>query len=239
MNEWRKRATAAACLSIVLASADVMAATLADAQAAYRRADYASAAQIAREMADQGDASAQAMLGTMYERGQGVEKDAGQALEWYRKSADQGNAFAQTWLGEYYERSQGATGDMAQAALWYRKAADQGFSPAQFDLGRAYLKGDGVEQSNGSAAEWFRKAPEQGNGYAQYSLGALYLSGHGVPESRVEGFKWIYLSVQSMQGPQRTQAADTLERVRRAMSQVELDRARTAVREWHPTPPSR
>ena len=52
-----------------------------------------------RPLADQGYASAQFNLGTMYTNGRGVPKDDVQAVKWYRLAADQGNAFAQAHLG--------------------------------------------------------------------------------------------------------------------------------------------
>ena len=44
------------------------------------------------ERAEGGDAEAQLDLGLMYEYGDGVTQDYGQALNWYRKAADQGAA---------------------------------------------------------------------------------------------------------------------------------------------------
>ena len=43
--------------------------------------------------ADQGDARAQASLGRMYAKGQGVPQDYSKAINWARLAADQGNAF--------------------------------------------------------------------------------------------------------------------------------------------------
>jgi len=42
-------------------------------------------------LADQGDASIQALVGFMYYSGQGVPQAYVKALKWYRKAADQGN----------------------------------------------------------------------------------------------------------------------------------------------------
>ena len=45
--------------------------------------------------AEQGLASAQFNLGRMYNIGDGVPKDAVEAVKWFRKSAEQGEAVAQ------------------------------------------------------------------------------------------------------------------------------------------------
>ena len=97
-----------------------------DGQAANKKDDYATAFQIFRPLADQGDAHAQFNLGVMYDRGQGVPQDYAQALVWLLKAADQGIAQAQANLGWMYANGRGVRQDFAQAVIWLRKAADQG-----------------------------------------------------------------------------------------------------------------
>jgi TPR repeat protein len=70
-------------------------------------------------------AEAQCDLGTMYDKGEGVQQDFKQAAAWYRKAADQGNAKAQCTLGNICHQGQGVQQDSKQAVAWYRKAADQ------------------------------------------------------------------------------------------------------------------
>lgn len=53
-----------------------------DALAAYERGDYATALQICRALADQGNADAQNNLGRMYANGQGVPRDYVRAHMW-------------------------------------------------------------------------------------------------------------------------------------------------------------
>jgi len=49
--------------------------------------------------AEQGDASAQFLLGGMYDNGQGVTQDYKQAVKWCRKAAEQGVALALSSCG--------------------------------------------------------------------------------------------------------------------------------------------
>jgi TPR repeat protein len=85
---------------------------------------------------------AQVNLGIMYRKGEGVEKDAVQAVQWYRhKAAEQGNAQAQNSLGVMYESGEGVKKDAVQAVRWYRKAAEQGYADAQAVLGDMYSNG--------------------------------------------------------------------------------------------------
>ena len=65
----------------------------------YDQGQYAEALLLYQKLAEQGDADAQYYLGVMYNKGQGLAKDANQAVYWYRKAAEQGNATAQNNLG--------------------------------------------------------------------------------------------------------------------------------------------
>ena len=84
-----------------------------------------------RKAAEQGLANAQYKLGVAYVTGNGVEKDAAEAVKWYRKAAEQGYAKAQCFLGLCYAEGYGVTKDEAEAAKWYHKAAEQGHALAQ------------------------------------------------------------------------------------------------------------
>ncbi len=57
---------------------------------AYEKGDYATALKEWRPLAAQGNAAAQALLGMMYEEGQGVPKDYVQAYMWLSLAAAQG-----------------------------------------------------------------------------------------------------------------------------------------------------
>ncbi len=63
---------------------------LEDGQAAYERSDYAPTMSYWQPLADQGNVIAQAKLGLMYEKRQGMPQDYAQAAMWYRKAADRG-----------------------------------------------------------------------------------------------------------------------------------------------------
>ena len=65
------------------------------AAAAYVAGDYATAFVEFSKLAEQGDASAQAILGSMYNNGKGVTQDYTEAVKWYTLAAEQGLAGAQ------------------------------------------------------------------------------------------------------------------------------------------------
>ncbi len=146
--------------------------------------------QIMLSAAQKGSSEAQFNLGTMYEKGLGVEQDNAQAVYWFRKAAEQGDAGAQCNLGVMYEHGLGVEQDDAQAVIWYRQAAEQGDAGAQFNFGVMYEKGQGVEQDDAQAVYWYRKAAEQGYADAQCNLGCMYEEGHGIKEDKSEAAYW-------------------------------------------------
>jgi hypothetical protein len=84
-----------------------------------------------RPLADQGNSLAQANLGVMYEKGQGVPQDNSVAVSWYRKAADQGYAAAQYNLGLMYAKAVGGVPqNYVSAHMWFNLAAAAGYKDA-------------------------------------------------------------------------------------------------------------
>ncbi len=157
MKQWTK-IFVTECL-LALTTFGVAAAELADGQAAYGKADFATAVRLLRPLAEAGNAEAEFSLGDMYDKGQGVPQDFALAAKWYRKAADQGNAEAQRMLGIVYDLGRpDVRQDLAQAAFWYRKAADQGNAKAQCALAHAYEEGRGVPKDYVQAYMWYSLA---------------------------------------------------------------------------------
>jgi Sel1 repeat len=118
-------------------SAELLSPALADAEAAYKRGDYATALRLWQPFAAQGNAFAQTRLGWMYQNGQGVPPDDKEAIRWYRLAAEQRYALAQYNLGFAYQNGIGVPQDQNEAVKWYRLAAEQGNAYAQSNLGTA------------------------------------------------------------------------------------------------------
>jgi hypothetical protein len=111
---------------------------------AYEKSDYANAVRLFKLAADQGNASAQYILGLMYSEGQDVTQDYREAARLFKLAADRGDAKAQYNLGLLYDNGQGVTQDYREAARLYKLAADQGDASAQYNLGVMYYNGQGV-----------------------------------------------------------------------------------------------
>ena len=168
---------------------------------------------------EQGQASAEELQtwferGRTYAQGEGVERDATEAMRWYRKAAEQGHAEAQFRLGEAYNQCHGryASSDghnryyNAEVMLWYRKAAEQGHAEAQFRLGNVFnrstklrtsvaisfqcLSPNAPSPNDIESTRWYRKAAEQEHAEAQFWLGEAYRSGKGVVRNDAEAMSF-------------------------------------------------
>ncbi len=155
------------------------------------RDDDARAWRLARQLADQGDAKAEASLGVMYLNGQGVGRNDAEALQWFRRATGQGDAQAQDGLGFMYATGRGVTKDLPKAFQWFQKSAERGYAQGQYHLASCFAKGQGVPQNDAEAAKWYRKSAEQGDVESQLGLGALYADGKGVPKDAAKAVQWF------------------------------------------------
>ena len=106
--------------------------------AKYRSGDFLGALRDLMPLAEQGNSTAQTVIGVIYADGLGVVRDNVAAASWMRRAAEQEQVLAQLNLGEMYERGQGVDQDLTEAARWYERAAHLGHEVAQFNLARMY-----------------------------------------------------------------------------------------------------
>ncbi len=116
-----------------------------------------------KALAEQGNATAQFILGVMYLNGEGVPQDYAAAMEWYKLAVAQGNADAQYNLGLMNVRGQGVIQDHKEAVRLYGLAAAQGYATAQYNLGLMYVRGQGVIQDDVYAHMWLNIAASSGD----------------------------------------------------------------------------
>ena len=144
------------------------------ADAAFSRGTYYAAMPLYKQLADAGDSTAMAAIGTMYDRGgEGVPKDIRQAAQWTLKAAQAGNTAAMQTIGLDYMIGDGIAQDDSQAAHWLQGAADAGQVMAMGALGFLYEKGRGVPKDLTLAVNWYRKAAAAVDNIAQQSLQRL------------------------------------------------------------------
>ena len=132
-------------------------------------------------------------LGTLYENGQGVEKNNTTALSHYVLADQMGLSQAKYKMGLICEFGQCGVGLSYEVAYdIYKEASDFGSSDAQCQLGGLYERGHGVEQDLQKAAYYYKLSSDNGNGRAKFLLADLYLKGIGVEKSLTEALELLH-----------------------------------------------
>jgi len=145
-------------------------------------------------LADTGDCEALCDLGSMYEYGEGVEKNHTKAVDYYMQAAEKGFAGAQCNLGYMYNNGRGVKLDREKAVEYYKRASDQNHVRAQYNLGYLYKYGYGVSQDYAQAVRYYRRSAEQGYTKAQHNLGFMYSNGYGVEKDKKKAAHYYKLA---------------------------------------------
>ncbi len=153
-------------IALVICISAAWAGDVEDGDAAIGRKDYQTALQKYKIAALKKDAYAQAQVGNMYEKGQGVKQDYAEAVRWYKLAAAQGYASAQNTLGYMFKHGRGVVQDLAEAVRLYKLAAAQGYASAQVNLGLMYDHGEGVVQDYTRAHMWYNLGGAKGHSTA-------------------------------------------------------------------------
>ena len=112
-----------------------------------------------QELAEQGDARAQATMGSMkYHEG-----NYNEAFKWFLKSADQGDVISQKYLGLMYYEGNGISQDYEQAYTWFMKSAKQGNYLSQYWIAEMYFYVRGIPQNYVQSHKWFNLAASKGH----------------------------------------------------------------------------
>ena len=128
------------------------------------------------ELAEQGNAEAQAALGKRYYNGEGVIEDATKGFQWSMKAANQGNVRGQYNVGFGYLSGSGTNYDSEKGIFWFEKAANKDLVLAQMALANFYLEGRIVNKNRSEAVKWLRKAAAAGEADAQSMLDVIVLT---------------------------------------------------------------
>jgi TPR repeat protein len=148
-----------------------------------------------KSKAEGGDSYSQFRLGVMYAAGEGIERDASEAVEWYILAARNGVKEAQYNAGYAFLMGEGVPIDEAKAFRWYSKAAESGLSEAAFNLSLMYQQGKGVERDMEQSLLWAKKAAMAGDARAQHNLGSWYGGQDpGVTVDDEMAFKWYLMA---------------------------------------------
>ena len=149
------------------------------------------AAEQLEQLAEDGDAYAQYIIGTAYRDGGLLIPDAAKAQKLLERAAEQDLDAAQYALGKLYLSDDTDIHDSAKGIYWLKRSADNGNDYAAYRLGKEYLSGKNVSKDTSTAAEYLRQAADNGSAYAQYLLGKLTLMGEGVPKDMDAAYEWF------------------------------------------------
>jgi hypothetical protein len=184
--------------------------------------EFAEAAKSLEFAAEHGLGRAQLRLGWLYQHGQGVLQNNGEALRWYVKAVDQGEPHAACRVGDMYFGGQGVDADRAKAVTFYEKDARRGCGHAQFQLGQCAEQQSELVQ----AFTWYRTAATNGYAQAQVILGERLGDELASKPDYLEAYLWYRV------------AADTGNRVaavsaRRLKSKLTPEQLERAEKEAH------
>ena len=149
------------------------------------------AAEQLEQLAEDGDAYAQYIIGTAYRDGGLLIPDTAKAQKFLERAAEQDLDVAQYALGKLYLSDDADVHDSAKGIYWLKRSADNGNDFAAYRLGKEYLSGVHVAKDAETAAFYLNQAANNGNAYAQYLLGKLTLMGEGIPKDMDAAYEWF------------------------------------------------
>jgi TPR repeat protein len=147
---------------------------------AFQRGLYLTAFAIALRRAEQGEATAQTLVGYLFANGLGVPRNFEEAATWYRLAADGGDAGAMVELANLHAIGMGVERDPAKARSLLETALAGGRPEAAYGLGLIYLDPQNPGADKAKAADLFRTAADAGSIDAQYALATMLMEGAGV-----------------------------------------------------------
>lgn len=157
---------------------------------------------------------AQYFLAKLFEKGQHVTRNVGEAIRLYQLSVQQENepynpisGLASYRLGKIYLDGEAVPRDISLALHWLNFSAEKKNQYAEYTLGKLYLKGEIVTKDIGRAIEFLKRSAMQENqlcnpicGLALYQLGKIYLTGKDIPKDVETALR--YLNAAAEQGSQ-------------------------------------
>jgi hypothetical protein len=133
---------------------------LEDARAALQNEDFNKSYELLLPLAEENNAEAQFLLGSLYINGQGVKKDDTKGLSWIMKSARQG-----------YDQAR------LRAFSIYFELAGRGDASAMYNLGYMCLHGWGGEHNPDVGIGWLENAAKNGHDRSAKVLSGIYAEG--------------------------------------------------------------
>ena len=182
---------------------------------AINKKDFKRAFKILSPIAENGNASAQFYMGSLYFNGLGVianEQKAAKlrssAIKIFKEQAENKNKEAISKLGRILaDGSQVDDTNFLEELKWLKLASSNGCREASFMLGNIYNTGHKINDTNESdffpiinkkeAFKWFKISAEQGMAFGMINVASFLRLGTGVEQNLKEAFKWYNIAVLS------------------------------------------
>ncbi|MGB9198149.1 MAG: tetratricopeptide repeat protein [Terriglobales bacterium] len=180
-------------------------------------------------------------IGQMYEKGDDLPRDVGQATAWYQKAAQShgriASGEAEFRLADLYLRD----GDYARARPWCEAVAKAHNLGGAYCLGRLYHDGLGVSKDLKAALEWYRRDALRGHIAAMYALGQMYENGEGTKVDRAEAMNWLIRAATgnpryndaAAEARNAKDAAAEARKLRASMSEAEWEKTQKKLKDYH------
>ena len=150
----------------------------------------------ALELADRGDARAQAIVSIYYQVGYKTRKDISKASEYAMRSAKQHNPLGMYRLAVMMENGEGFEKNLEKGRrlkeLSFEGLNAMGEDPySLMAIGIMLFRGEGgLTQDRSEAVKLYKKAADMGYAPAQYNYSAALALGQGVARDGSESLKW-------------------------------------------------
>ncbi|KAL0731738.1 hypothetical protein Bca4012_027832 [Brassica carinata] len=141
------------------------------------RHDQAKAVYWFSKAAEKGELSSMEILGEIYARGTGVERNYTKAFGCLTLAAEGGLCSAYTGLGYLYLKGYGVDKNYTKARECFEKVSDSEDPSGMYYLGMLYLKGNGVKRDVKQATKYFLVASNAGLPKAMYQIAKMLHAG--------------------------------------------------------------
>lgn len=135
---------------------------------------------LAKEMAEEGDALASTLVGFAYYYGSYVSQSDSKARTFFDMACGKGIARACHVFAYLLEEGRGGSSDYREARTLYKKACDNDVVQACTNLGRLHYRGRGIAKDYRRARDFYLMGCEGNHPKACVDLGWLYDNGLGV-----------------------------------------------------------
>ncbi|MEP6590822.1 MAG: protein kinase [Gemmatimonadota bacterium] len=169
-------------------------------------ADWSAAATACAKEAAGGNATAQRLLGNMYDKGNGVPEDPAKAVDLYRQASPT-DPEAKFLLAHMFEIGRGTPQNDGMAIAMLREAGAAGMLRAQLMLAFRFETGGGVKKDETEAGLWYRRAAERGDMGAMLKLAEFLAKGRGISKNETEALDWYKKAAEKGSGEGAWQAA--------------------------------